>query len=358
MGPDLSLLLISFFSCAIAAAGIILTNRFHGRFTNDSDFEAVQKFHSTPVPRIGGIALLLGLIIGGIYHGLDADQELYLAKWAGVAMIPVFLGGLLEDLGRGMTARDRLLLAFLSATIAHYELNIALERIDWEWFDVSVIPLPGVTLLLTVVMVGGVSHATNIIDGFNGLLLGVAVSTVTALLWVAYEIDASLLGTYFTIMLGALLGIFLFNFPFGRIFLGDSGAYLVGFFLSILSLTLLRNSSAVSPWFPLLLFAYPVTETIFSMFRKKVLAGSPAMAPDRYHYHMLMYEWLRQKSPLVSAKNANPLTSVAMWGVNLGGLIPAIVWWDDSSKLIIAFISFVVLYIASYFCLRSHVESI
>lgn len=349
---DYTTLLISFLGAAVTAGLIIVTGPLHWRFTHDVDFDSIQKYHLVPVPRIGGIALLVGLICGGIYHGLAADQELHLAKWAGVAAIPVFLGGILEDLKKGMTARDRLLLAFFSATIAHYELHVGLERIDWEWFDTVVIPAPGVALLLTVLMVGGVSHAANIIDGFNGLLLGVAIMALVAFVFVAQQVGATLLVTYFSIMLGALLGVFVFNFPLGRIFLGDGGAYLIGFFLAILSLILVRNHIAVSPWFPLMLLAYPITETIFSMFRKKVLSGVPAMAPDRLHFHMLVHELIRQRSDEISPKACNALTSIAMWGVFIVGLVPAVIWWQDTNKLVLGLLVYVGLYLISYFQLR------
>lgn len=352
MHIDLVLLAIAVAGSVAAAAAIILTDRLHSRYTSDNDFSSVQKFHSHPVPRVGGVALLAGLVLGGVYHGLAEDQELNLAKWAGVAMIPVFLGGLLEDLGKGMTARDRLLLAFFSASIAHYELNIALGRVDWLWFDSNVIPVPGVTLLLTVLMVGGVSHSTNIIDGFNGLLLGVAVMTVCALLWVAAELSEDLLVIYFTIMLGGLVGVFVFNFPKGKIFLGDGGAYLIGFLLAILSLSLVRNE-AVSPWFPLLVFSYPVTETLFSMFRKKILEKTSPMAPDQYHYHMLVYRWLSERNGMPK-RYANPVTSIILWISCLPGMLCAVFWWNNTSALMMSLLAVSVLYVGSYFILRKH----
>ena len=333
---------------------IVFSERFHWKITHDHDLVGVQKFHKVPVPRIGGVALLVGLVCGGIYHGLASDYQLNLAKWAGVAMIPVFLGGLLEDLGRGMSPRERLLLAFFSATIAHYELNVGLDRIGWGWFDSDIIPIPGVSLLLTVLMVGGVSHATNIIDGFNGLLLGVAMLALGSFIWVADQVEAGALSLYMAIMLGAMAGVFFINFPYGRIFLGDGGAYLIGFLLSILALLLVRVNQAVSPWFPLVVLAYPITETVFSMFRKKVLYNSPAMSPDRYHYHMLVYSWLGRRMRKIDGTIQNALTSIVMWLVCLLGCVPALYWWRDTPKLIISLSVFICCYLISYSWLKKN----
>lgn len=351
------------FLMSVAGAGlacwiIIITVGLHGTFTLDFDTEAVQKYHKRPVPRIGGLALLVGLICGGVYHGLEADQELYLAKWAGVAVIPVFLGGVLEDLRKGMTARDRLLLAFFSATIAHYELNVGLERIDWLWFDTTIISVPGVTLLLTVVMVGGLSHATNIIDGFNGLLLGVTLMTLSAFAWVGHQVNDPLLVTYLGIMLGAVLGVFLFNFPSGRIFLGDGGAYVIGFFLAVFALILVKKHLVVSPWFPLTVLAYPVMETLFSMFRKKVVSRIPVMAPDRYHFHMLVHDNLVANVRFRWMRNSNATTAVIMWGVYLFGLVPGVLWWDNTRYLLAAFFIFICLYVVLYLYLLKRIQSV
>ena len=348
-------LAVSFFGSMIGVLIIFLTRPLHRHATDDSDLDAAQKYHLVPVPRVGGVALLIGLICGGVYHGLADDNVLYLAKWAGVAAIPVFLGGLFEDLQKGMSPRERLLLAFFSSAIAYYELNVGLNRMDWEWFDLMILPAPGVSLLLTVVMIGGLSHATNIIDGFNGLLLGVAIFSLLALAVVANLVGDRLLVTYFSIMLGALVGIFVFNFPWGRIFLGDAGAYLIGFLFAVLSLVLVRNHNEVSPWFPLVLLAYPVTETLFSMIRKKVISGVPAMQPDQLHFHMLMFRLLEDRTK-ISRNSRNFLTSVLMWLVYLVGAVPALVWWDNTLALTLSFAGFVVFYVTAYFRLIRYLE--
>jgi len=354
---EMSLFLVALTGAGLTCWAIIATGGLHGRHTHDLDMSAVQKYHKKPVARIGGLAVVIGLICGGVYHGMEADQELYLAKWAGVAAIPVFLGGLLEDLRKGMTARDRLLLAFFSATIAHYELGVGLQRIDWTWFDTTIIPVPGVTLFLTVVMVGGLAHAANIIDGFNGLLLGVTIMTLGAFIWVAYQVGDTLLVTYITIMLGATLGVFLFNFPVARVFLGDGGAYLIGFFLAILGLILVKNHSAVSPWFPLTVLVYPVTETLFSMFRKKIISGTPAMAPDQFHFHMLVHDRLISRRHGRWPRNRNAMTSLIMWGIFVIGLLPGILWWDNTPYLITVVLAFFLLYVFSYIWLIRRVPS-
>jgi len=357
MFENIRLISISMVGAGLACWVIIITGGLHGKYTFDHNIDAVQKYHKRPVPRIGGLAFLAGLICAGVYHGLEADQELYLAKWAGVAAIPVFLGGVLEDLHKGMAARERLLLAFFSATIAHYELNVGLVRIDWVWFDATIITMPGVTLLLTVIMVGGVAHASNIIDGFNGLLLGVTLLTLGAFSWVGYQVGDATLVTYLAIMVGAALGVFIFNFPLGRIFLGDGGAYLIGFFLAVIALILVRNHAAISPWFPLTVLAYPVTETVFSIFRKKFVSRTPAMAPDQYHFHMLVHDKFVSNWRGRWVSNGNAITALIMWGIHLLGLVPGILWWNKTPYLLASLFVFVLFYVSLYLWLARRIQS-
>ena len=88
---------ITFLFTSLAVWVILISLKYHGRWSLDDEFTNVQRFHDVPVPRVGGLAMLVGLTAGGIYHGLQGDQELYLIKWAAVAVLPVFLGGLIED---------------------------------------------------------------------------------------------------------------------------------------------------------------------------------------------------------------------------------------------------------------------
>lgn len=339
---------VSFISAAGAAWLIVSTSHIHGKFSLDSDTSGTHKFHSVAVPRIGGVAFFIGLVAGSVYHGLQADAQLHLSKWAGVAALPVFLGGLLEDLFKRISPRDRLLLAFLSAAIGFYELDIGLTSIGWPAFDESILSQPGVALLLTIVMVGGVAHSTNIIDGFHGLLLGISIISLCAFLWVLTEIGDDILKTYAGIMLGALLGVFLLNYPKGKIFMGDGGAYLIGFLLAILALLLIKRHSAVSPWFPLLVMSYPVVETIFSIIRKKVISGKQAMSPDNLHLHMLVYQFLSKSITQKYSLNQNAVTSIIMWIISLTAVVPAVIWWRNTSAILFFLVVFCVLYSCVY----------
>ena len=159
--------------------------------------------------------------------------------------------------------------------------------------------IPGVDWLLTfwlgslgvsVLAVAGIANAVNIIDGLNGLASMCVILMLAALAYVGFQVDDRLIATVALAGIGAVLGFFLWNYPSGIIFLGDGGAYFLGFFVAELCiLLLLRNPGEVSPQFPLLLCFYPVFETVFSIYRRTVLRSQPPSMPDGIHLHSLIY---------------------------------------------------------------------
>src|ERR1700694_4466162 len=132
---------------------------------------------------------------------------------------------------------------------------------------------------------------------------------------------------------GAILGFLMLNFPRGLIFLGDGGAYMIGFLIAEFAVLLVERNSEVSPWFALALLAYPVMETLFSIYRKRVLRGQSPGDPDGLHLHMLIYKRLvRRFSASGSARDvrANAYTSPFLWALTLATAIPAVLFWGSA----------------------------
>ena len=343
------LFLTSLFSVLIVTLIIIKTERLHNKISHDHDLNGAQKFHTLPVPRIGGLGIVVGLIVGGYYFASRSQETMHFMYWAGVAAIPVFIGGFLEDVTKKISAKNRLFLAFLSASIAFYELDPGLKSIDWPWFDSTVLAVPGISLLLTLMMAGGVAHAANIIDGFNGLLIGFSLLALTTFGWVAYQVEDLTLLSTIIIMSGSLTGLFFFNFPKGHIFTGDGGAYLIGFLLALISLLILKRNPEVSPWFPLLVMIYPVFETLFSIYRKKFLRGISPGIPDGIHLHMLVHKRVVPRLGAFARLHPNPATSPIIWLFSLISLIPSFLWWRETWVMILGVLVFCVAYVVFYF---------
>lgn len=341
----MSLFFIAFLISAFVSFLIVKTQEWHGAHSYDHDLDGVQKFHDVPTPRIGGIAIFFSIIIVVNYNILIGKYVTDLGLWWIVAAIPVFLGGLIEDIKKSVSVKDRLLLAFLSATIAYYSIGAQFIYIDWFWFEQNILTFYGVSLFLTIIMVGGVANATNIIDGFNGLLLGYIFMVLSVITLITYQITDIELMKLSLIFQGSVLGLFIFNFPKAKIFSGDSGAYLVGFLIVTFSLLLVNRNSQVSPWFPLAVLIYPVFETFFSIYRKKVLRNKSPSKPDAIHLHMLIYQRLVSNK----AKYKNALTSIIIWLLTLPNISLALFYWDNTIILIFSALLFCVLYVWFYF---------
>jgi UDP-N-acetylmuramyl pentapeptide phosphotransferase/UDP-N-acetylglucosamine-1-phosphate transferase len=343
----MSVLILSFLTSMLVTLLAVRSAGSHARLSADHDTQGPQKFHSRPVPRIGGVGILTAMVAGGLllqWQGIDAASGLWLLLAAGM---PAFLAGLVEDLTKTMSPRRRLFATAVSASLAVFLFDATIMRTDIPGVDALIAVYP-IAVALTIFVVAGVANAVNIIDGFNGLASMCVLLMLLALAYVANESRDSAMLLISLISVGAVLGFFVWNFPAGLIFMGDGGAYFLGFVLAELSILLLNRNPAVSPMFPLLLCAYPIFETIFTMYRRKVVRGVAVGAPDGIHLHTLVHRRLIRWDNGTSAERRqtarNSMTSPYLWLLCLSSVIPAVLWW--SSTPILA--TFLVLFMAGY----------
>lgn len=344
----LRLFLLSF---AVSFGVGYLTLRYehlHARFTGDFASPGSHKVHASAVSRIGGVSIFIGWLVGlaaaSYYKTLSNDQ---IGMWI-VAMLPAFAGGLAEDLTKRVAPSTRLLASFLSAGVAYLLLGASVARIDVVGLD-AVLLIPTVSFLFTCFAVGGVAHAINIIDGLNGLASGVCLIALLALGYVAFQVSDWEILFMCGIGTGALVGFRVWNYPSGRIFCGDGGAYFLGAYIAVLSAMLVHRHPQVSAWFPLLLVLYPVWETLFSAYRRRVLRGRPASSADKLHMHTLFYKRVKQPSQGGKARaRRNSDASVSMMLFACGSAVPAVLWWSEGHFLLAAALAYVVMYLAIY----------
>lgn len=342
--------LASFFVSLIVAVLVIRYEHLHAHLTSDHDTSGVQKFHAAPVPRIGGVPLLLGLVAGQCAWMALSDYTLGLTLT--LCSLPAFAAGLGEDVTKRISPMWRLLATFAAASGAVWLLGGVLARLDVPWVDKLLMAFPFVAVAITVVAVGGVAHAVNIIDGYNGLAGVVATLIFGALSYVCFKVGDYELLSVAVAMAGAVAGFLIWNFPRGLIFAGDGGAYLLGFMIAEVSVLLVVRHPEVSPWFPLLLVAYPVWETLFSVYRKKFIRGQSPGMPDGLHFHMLVYKrlvrWMVGSREAQHLLHRNSRTSPYLWGVAALTVVPAVLLWQHTLALQLACFVFVIGYVWLY----------
>jgi UDP-N-acetylmuramyl pentapeptide phosphotransferase/UDP-N-acetylglucosamine-1-phosphate transferase len=208
-----------------------------------------------------------------------------------VCAAPVFAGGLIEDLTSKVGPNLRLLLALVSASLGFLWLGIGVNHTD-VWPIDQLLALPAAAFLITLLVVAGFTNGINIIDGFHGLASGTSVIMLTSFFALAWSTDDALLVQLCGLSIASIAAFLLWNWPQGKIFLGDSGAYLLGFWVVEVGLLLVLRNPQISPMTPVVIGVFPLIETIFSMYRRKFLRLHPMNHPDALHLHTLVYRRL------------------------------------------------------------------
>lgn len=347
----MQVLFLSFFVSVLATAWVVHASRGRAGFMLDHDVSGPQKFHAFPVPRVGGIGIVLALVASCVF--LLVAHPRY-GRFAGLLMlcaIPAFGAGLIEDVTKVVSPAKRLAATVVSAALAFWLLDARITHSDIPGLDTLLQYLP-VSFLLTLLAVAGIANSVNIIDGFNGLAAMCVVIMLAALAYVGFQTGDLVVGEMALAGAGAVLGFFLWNFPLGLIFLGDGGAYFLGFYVAELSILLLVHNSGVSPLFPLLVCVYPVFETLFSVYRRRYVRALPASMPDGIHLHSLIYRrllrWAVGDRSARALARRNSMTSPFLWALCMLPVVPAVLFYDNTPVLAALLALFAVSYMILY----------
>lgn len=344
-------LLAGFAASLLATLFIVRSAKMHAYLSLDHDFSGPQKFHTHPVPRVGGLGILLGLFSACLLIFLADPTDGLLAGYLLLSGTPAFAAGIVEDLTKQVSPRLRLGAVAVSALLAVWLLGASINRTDIPGLDwVASFALGAAAI--AVLAVAGIANAINIIDGFNGLASMCIVLMLAALAYVGFQCNDTFIGLLALAGIGAVLGFFLWNFPHGLIFLGDGGAYFLGFFVAEVSILLLQRNPSVSPLFPLLVCIYPVFETLFSIYRRRFLRAVPPTMPDGIHLHSLIYRrilrWAVGDRSAKALTRRNSMTSPYLWMLSMMSIVPATLFWDNSAVIGLFLVAFMLFYVALY----------
>jgi UDP-GlcNAc:undecaprenyl-phosphate GlcNAc-1-phosphate transferase len=333
-------------------AGWLTIRMAHQLKFGGDESRGVQKFHDHWVPRLGGIPIFVALFSSLLLAAwvTDGDEQTY--SYIITCALPAFFIGLLEDVTRRAGVLPRLLMTMIAAGMGWWLLHAGLNRLGIPLVDDLLAASPLFALALTLVAAGGVAHAVNIIDGYNGLSGFFVIVVLVSLALVAGQVGDALVARIALLTAASVLGFLIWNFPFGRIFMGDAGAYLLGFLIAELSMMLVVRNPQVSPWCPLLLVVYPVWETLFSMSRRAMQSLSRIGQPDALHLHQLIYRRLVKRYG--SSKDPhhrlmrNSFTSLYLWVLAVMCAVPAVLFWNQTYVLVQFSLLFALSYVMFY----------
>jgi len=282
-----------------------ITSLMHHR----DDGLAVQASHYGNPLRLGGIAVFSGLAAAVLLGG---GQGTWVPTLVIVSAGPVFFAGLLEDMGWRVSSTRRLAAAFVSAALAMLTLGFWVTRADLPGLDQALTFAP-LAVLLTLILSAGFCHATNLVDGMNGLAAIVVISASVGMWVIARDAEgAGDLAILAAVLAAAMAGFLLLNWPFGVLFLGDAGSYGVGHVLIWIGIGLAANAPEISMPALLLILFWPIADTLHSIFRR-LASKSPVFMPDRMHLHQKMRRCI-EIMILGGAhrRRSNPLATLAL----------------------------------------------
>lgn len=241
------------------------------------EHDKVQKVHDMPTPRIGG----LGIFVSCMFMQNDVSIGGYLILCA----IPAFIAGFLEDYSGKVSPSQRLAIMCLSPIMLFIMLPNSIW-VNWQFSEVAVVWGIMASVIYIVTLINGV----NFTDGQNGLAAGsswISFAALSALAYLNDDISLFYIGLVISV---SIIGFLWYNFPFGKLFLGDGGAYLLGFLQASISLLLLhRHPDQISPLLVLALSIYPLWEVIFSVFRKLLVERISPLKSDNLHLHQILF---------------------------------------------------------------------
>lgn len=345
-----TLFFVSFILCVM----IIFSSDYGFSRRGDADEVAIQSAHSGFVPRVGGLAIYIGILVLipllsfgfiplSIVFDLDAEQLTLLI----LSAAPVFSVGLAEDLGYDMSPKARLFGSAVSSLVAIFLFKAWLESLGIPGVDMLLMFAP-FGILFTIFAAVGVVNAFNLIDGLNGLSSYVAISIAFALSIIGFQAGNTQISIFLVLIIASVLGFMALNFPLGKIFLGDGGAYTLGHLLVWSAIILNNSASEINAFAILLIFFWPVADTGLAIWRRWKL-GNPADRPDRLHFHQLTMRFLEIRFfGRDKRKVANPIATLILIPLISAPQVLGVLFWDNLNACVLSTLGVGVLFIATY----------
>ena len=343
-----------FFVSLVLCLIIIISSGYGFSRRGEVDESAIQSAHSGFVPRVGGLAIYISILVLipllsfgfiplSIVFDLDAEQLTLLI----LSAAPVFSVGLAEDLGYEMSPKARLVASAVSSLVAILLFKAWLNSLGIPGVDTLLLFAP-VGILFTIFATVGVVNAFNLIDGLNGLSSYVTVSVAASLSIIAFQSGDTQVSTFLVLVIAAVLGFMALNFPMGRIFLGDGGAYAIGHLLVWSAIILINGATEVSAFAILLVFFWPVADTGLAIWRRWRL-GNPTDRPDRLHFHQLVMRFLEIRFLGRDRREiANPLATLILMPLISAPQFLGVLFWDDFEMSVWSSLGVVVVFVTTY----------
>lgn len=305
-------------------------------------YDTPQKIHNDFVPPFGGLIIFISFFICIKVFGSKIE---FLSMEIFLPVFFILLIGLIEDMFNNTKPIIRLIVIFGSSFYFVFVNQNNLPELDIKFINILFVKIPLLEILFYSIGLTALSNGFNMIDGMNGLASLTAISVLIGLgsilqltnIFYIYQREI----VTFSVIIFAFLVL---NFPFGKIFLGDAGAYGLGWILGIIIIKIF-SLNILNTWGAVIILFYPLMEVSFSTIRKLFQKKNP-LYPDLDHLHLKIYYTL--KGPVFRSKEFNSFTTLSLMPL---WFMPSIliVWTFFYSHLtFIALILMIFIYIYFY----------
>lgn len=278
-------------------------NNFFTQYNKTKSHHLIKK----KIPRFGSISIFFTLILNIIF--LSDSPNLDISLLVIIAITPFFLIGILEDFTNNISPYLRLLFSFFPGFYIFF-FGYFLNNSGISFFDFFLNNF-FILIIVTVLYTATLSHAFNIIDGLNGLASGIGIIMFLGISIISYSENDYFIFNFSNIMIFILLGFFVLNWPFGKIFLGDSGSYLIGSTIAIISLIFINRNPEYNLLLLLPLLSYPFIEISYITIRR-LINGKHIFKSDQNHIHHIVYFYFIKKNYLNNKNLINSLSSLVI----------------------------------------------
>lgn len=279
------------------------------------DIPNARKVHQKPMPRLGGLGIFFGFLLGYMLFGTHSETMNSIL----IGSFVIVLTGVIDDI-KPLKVSHKFIGQLAASLIVVFYGNILLKNISafGLYFEFGYLSYP-----ITIFFLLGCINCMNLIDGLDGLAAGISsIYFLTIGIIGAIQGSSGLDFVLTFIMLGSTLGFLVHNFNPASIFMGDSGSMFLGFIIAVIALLGFKNVTMTSLIIPLLILAIPILDTIFAIIRR-TLKGESISTPDKFHiHHQLLNRHFSQRA-----------TVLVIYGINLLFAAASIVYVLKDQKL-------------------------
>lgn len=337
-GIEMASMIFGMVVCLISSGVLI---RLFGKTTDVGiDYQrGPQKIHQGTIPRVGGLAIIFSTVLVALtFEGVLFQLSFFII----LSSLPAFLAGFAEDITNSISPSVRLIFSIVSGFLFWGLTGYCITDVNVEAVK-FILQVPALSVCLTVLALATLVNAMNVIDGLNGLAGGTSVISLLAFAFLAHSAGDIVVLNICLGFVAVIIGFLVWNLPFGKIFLGDGGAYFLGILVAGIAVIVPERNSELSPFASLLIVSFPFYELVRSTFRRLASADRKTFEPDDRHFHSVMFKFVSRRMNL-SQTAQNSCSAMVVLMLPLCTAIWAVSFYDNRSSLAIGAVLFVLIY--------------